>query len=379
MENFVAYNPTKLFFGLDALADLGETVKKYGAKVLLMYGKGSVKKNGSYNKVIGEMKKIGATVYEYAGIKPNPLYEDVDKATMLGLEKKVDLIIALGGGSVIDSAKITSLCIKENYKAWDVMKNKVKPTGSLPVISVLTLAATGTEMNGNAVLQNHETKEKIGYHHELIYPACSFLDPCYTLSVPKDHTAYGVVDLIAHCLENYFGKGKAPLADRFVEAIIREAMHFGPLVLQEPDNYEYRANILWQSTMALSGPTIYGRETGDWGVHDIGHTISYLFDTPHGATLAIAYPAWLKLMLERIPERISEFGIRIFGVASPDETIMQIENFFISLGVPTRLLEVDVDEDKKKDLIALMEKNQVSGAVHSLQLEDYERLVEWMF
>ncbi|MFC2104917.1 iron-containing alcohol dehydrogenase, partial [Bacteroidota bacterium] len=347
MENFTAYNPTKLHFGKNVTDSLGETVFEYGERVLLMYGKGSVQRNGIYDKVINQLKSVDAEIFEYSGIKPNPLVDDVIEAAQIGKLNNVDVIVAVGGGSVIDSAKITALAIANNTDPWAIMKYKVKPKATIPLIAVLTLAATGTEMNGAAVLQNPETKEKIGYVTSFNYPKHSFLDPEFTFTVPKNYTAYGIVDLIAHALEAYFGEGEASLSDRFVEVIIKEAMEYGPLVLKEPENYEYRANIMWAATTALNGLTNYGRKSGDWGVHDIGHNISYLYDTAHGATLSIAYPAWLKLHKERMPERITKLGNQLFGTNTVDETIENLEIFFKSIDCPVKLSDINIGKEKQ--------------------------------
>ena len=378
MENFIAYNPTKLHFGRDVVEQLGEASQEFGKKILLMYGKGSIKKNGIYDQVIKQLNSYNAEIIEYSGIKSNPLVDDVNEAAQLGKLSNIDLIVAVGGGSVIDSAKITALSIANNTDPWAIMKFKVKPKSTIPVIAVLTLAATGSEMNGAAVLQNHETDEKKGFVSSLNYPKHSFLDPTYTFSVPKDYTAYGIVDLIAHSLEGFFGKGDATLTDRFVEAIIKEAIEYGPKVLSEPDNYEYRAKIMWAATNALNGLTNHGRKSGDWGVHDIGHNLSYLFDTPHGATLSIAFPAWLKLQKERIPERIAKLGEHLYGNSSVDKTIENLEYFFQSISSPIKLSDIGIKEDKKEMIIQQMIKTETNGMVHKLNDDDRKKIVELM-
>lgn len=378
MENFTAYNPTKLHFGKDVVEQLREAAQEYGKKVLLMYGKGSIKKNGIYGQVIKQLKSFNAEVIEYSGIKSNPLVDDVNEAAQLGKLNNIDLIVAVGGGSVIDSAKITALSIANNTNPWAIMKFKVKPKTTIPLIAVLTLAATGSEMNGAAVLQNHKTDEKIGFSSSLNFPKHSFLDPTYTFSVPKDYTAYGIVDLTAHSLEGFFGEGDATLTDRFVEAIIKEAMEYGPKVLSEPENYEYRAKIMWAATNALNGLTNYGKKSGDWGVHSIGHNLSYLFDTPHGATLSIAYPAWLKLQKDRIPERIAKLGEHLYGNVSADETINRLEKFFQSLGSPIKLSDIGIGDDKKEIIIQQMIKTETNGMVHKLNDDDRKKIVELM-
>lgn len=378
MENFTAYNPTKLHFGKNIIEKLGETTLEFGKRVLLIYGKGSVQKNGIYDRVIQQLKSIDAEIFEYSGIKSNPVIDDVLEAAQIGKLNNIDVIIAVGGGSVIDSAKITALAIANNTDPWAIMKYKVKPKSTIPLIAVLTIAATGTEMNSAAVLQNHQTGEKIGYVSSLNYPKHSFLDPEYTFTVPKNYTAYGIVDLIAHALEAYFGEGEASLSDRFVVAIIKEAMEYGPLVLHEPKNYNYRANIMWAATTALNGITNFGRKNGDWGVHDIGHNISYLYDTHHGATLSIVYPAWLRLHKDRIPERITQLGNQLFGVNSVNETIEKFETFFKSIDCPIRLSDLDIKKEKQEEITRQMIKNKINGMVHEFSDEDRIKIVDLM-
>ena len=378
MENFTAYNPTKLHFGKNVTDKLGETVGEYGKRVLLMYGKGSIQKNGVYERVMQQLNSINAEITEFSGIKSNPLVDDVSEAAQLGKLNHIDVIVAVGGGSVIDSAKVTALSIANNTDLWAIMTFKAKPKTTIPVIAVLTLAATGTEMNGAAVIQNHKTDEKRGYVSPLMYPKSSFLDPEFTYSVPKDYTAYGIADLIAHSLEAYFGEGDATLSDRIIEAVVKEAMEYGPLVLKEPGNYEYRSKIMWAATVALNGSTNHGRKYGDWGVHDIGHNLSYLYDTPHGATLTIAYPAWLKLQKGRIPERIAKLGNQLFGTNSADDTILLLEKFFKSIDCPIKLSDINIGKEKKKEITDQMLQTQINGMVHKLTNEDREKIVELM-
>jgi len=378
MENFIAYVPTQLHFGKGVIQKLPEAIIPFGKKVLLMYGKGSVLKNGSYKDTIEQLSKAGVEVFEYDGIKPNPVVEDVDAAASLGISKKVDMIVAVGGGSVIDSAKITAICIHDKVMGWDVVKRKVIPTGAVPLISVLTLAATGTEMNSVAVIQNHKTEEKLGYGHVSMYPKHSFLDPSYTISVPLNYTAYGIVDLVAHCLEAWFGAGDASLSDRFVESIIKEAMEFGPLLMNDPSNYDLRARIMWAATNALNGLTSYGRVSGDWAVHGLGHVLSFLYDTPHGASLSIVYPAWLRKIKERNPDRIAQLGERLFNSKGADATITGLENFFKSLGSPVRLSDIGKGQKELDEILRVMNHNKVSGMNFKLNEEDRKEILMLM-
>lgn len=379
MENFEVHNPTHLHFGKNVTDTLGETAKCYGNKVLLIYGKGSIQKNGIYEIVINQLESSKLEILEYNGIKPNPVLEDVIRAAEEVILNRIDVIVAVGGGSVIDTAKMVSLSAANKLDPWSIMKYKSKPTKKIPLINVLTLAATGTEMNGAAVIQNHKTEEKIGYVSKLNFPEHSFLDPQFTYSVPANYTAYGVVDLIAHTLEAYFSGGYCSLSDRFAESVIKEAMEYGPKALEKPDNYEYRANIMWAATNALNGLIGYGKTRGDWGVHDLGHQISLLFDTPHGATLSIAYPAWLKLQSKKIPERISQLGMQLFNDSSVDKTIANLEKFFRKIGSPVHLKELGISEKQKNLLTEFMLKNQVDGMVHKLNDEERKELVDLMY
>jgi len=381
MENFVAYNPTKLHFGKEVVKDLGKTSSKLGKSALLVYGKGSVMRNGSYQDTVKQVQKAGLEIIEYSGIKPNPVVEDVDAAALLGREKKADIVIGLGGGSAIDSAKLIAVCIAENCSCWDLQKGLHTVGNALPIISVLTLPATGTEMNPIAVIQNNQAMEKIGFGHSSMFPRHSFLDPGYTTTLPENQTAYGIIDLIAHSLEAYFGAGDASLSDRFVEAIISEAMEFGPQLMKNLDNYDLRARIMWAATAALNGLTSAGRVNGDWTSHALGHQLSLLYDTAHGASLSISFPAWMKHMKPRIGHRIKQLGQRIYGDPSIDSTINRFEDFFSSLGCPVRLHEIGLDESYREEILTLMNKNQCNGKIPENYINDDDRsaIVELMF
>jgi hypothetical protein len=259
------------------------------------------------------------------------------------------------------------------------MNYKAKPTSSLPLICVLTLAATGTEMNGAAVVQSHDTGKKIGYVTDLAFPVESFLDPTFTVSVPKNYTAYGIVDLIAHALEAYFGEGEPPVIDQITFDIIKDAIQWGPKLLDNLDNVELRANIMLDATLALNGLTRYGKKNGDWAVHGLGHEISLLFDTAHGATLSIGYIAWLQLQKDRIPERIIKLGKNVFGVNTVDDTIAELRNFFTSINSPIQLSEAGIGRNQRQKIIDQMHKNGVSGMHHSLSEKDRETIVDLMF
>ena len=378
IKNFTAYNPTRLHFGQGVTENIGETVKSYGQRVLLVYGKGSVKKYGYYAQVVTALQKQALEVIDFGGIQPNPLVEDVRRAIALGKEKEVEVVLALGGGSVIDSAKIISIGLVNEADPWQFMLWQAQPQKALPLVTVLTLAATGTEMNGAAVLQNLEEGKKVGFVHPLLFPKDSFLDPSFTVTVPKDYTAYGVVDLIAHALEAFFGDGEPEVIDQITMAIIKNAMEQSPLLLHDLHNVDLRANIMLDATLALNGLTNYGRTGGDWGVHALGHELSLLYGTPHGATLSIVYPAWLRLQSERLAGRIQKLGKGLFGTSDVEKTIEKIERFFRSIASPVCLPEAGISPDKKEEILRQMNKNQDSGMVHPLTDDDRRRIVEWM-
>ena len=377
MENFTAYNPVTLHFGKNVLSTLGPVLKEYGNRVLLVYGKGSVVKSGLYDLIMADLKTRGFDVCEYGGIKSNPIIEDVDAASAVGRKNKVDVILAVGGGSVIDSSKIISVTIPVENKGWDFFTGKAKPKTAIPLVAVLTLAATGTEMNPFAVVSNHALQEKSAFGSPLTFPKHSFLDPQLTLTVPKDYTAYGIADLIAHCFEAWFGIGETSLTDRFVISIVQEAMEFGPKLLGDLSNYEYRAKIMFAATMALNGMTMYGRSSGDWGVHSAGHCLSLLYDVPHGASLTIVYPAWMRHFEPQLAPRIAQLGSALFNEPlTAGESIDRIEGFFKTIGCPTRLSDLGIAGDLRKPIYDSMVHSRVSGANMKMGELDYDRLIE---
>jgi len=381
MENFIAHNPTKVHFGKGIVSELGEVAAQLGKKALLVYGRGSVLRNGSYQDTKDQLDKAGIEVIEFSGIKPNPVVEDVDEAAGMGIEHKVDMVVAVGGGSVIDSAKIIAVCISEQCNGWDVMKGMRDPQRVIPIIAVLTLAATGSEMNAVAVVQNNQTMEKFGYRHPVMFPGHSFMDPAYTCSVPADHTGYGIADLVAHVLESYFGQGDASLSDRFAASIILEAMEYGPKLMNDLQNYDLRARIMWAATTALNGLLVCGRANGDFTSHALGHQLSLLYDTIHGASLSIAFPAWMRHMKPKIGHRLEKLGQDLFGDASAERTIEGLESFFKEVHCPIRLWDIGISQDQKDEIVSLMIKNKVNGKNPDNLLNDVDRklIVDLMF
>ena len=377
MENFTSCNPTTIHFGKGVLSNLGPTLNLFGNRVLLVSGQSSIKRSGLHGRILKYLNDSGLTVFEYDGICSNPLIEDVEAAAVVGRKNQVDMVLAVGGGSVVDSAKVIALTIPVSHPAWDFFAGKVTPNQGLPIIAVLTLAATGSEMNPYAVVSNREVKLKAAVSSPLSYPKHSFLDPELTLTVPQDYTAYGIADLIAHCMEAWFGAGDCPMSDKLILGIIKEAMEAGPPLLTDLQNYDLRARIMYAATLALNGITMQGKVSGDWGVHASGHILSLLYDVPHGASLTIVYPAWMRLFKDQAGDRIAKLGSGMSGkMLDADQAIDWIEDFFLSLDCPVKLRDLNVSNPSVDDIVEAMKIGKVNGMNMKLAPEYYPKLVE---
>lgn len=378
MERFTIYQPTILHFGPGVTSDMNSLPELQNSRALLLIGGGSVKRNGIYDKILLQLAKASATVFPFEGIKSNPEITELRMATNFARQNKCNIVVAVGGGSVIDTAKAIAASVLYENDPWDLYTGKLKPEKAIPLIVVLTLAATGTEMNPYSVCQNNEEGIKTSFGSKLVFPAHSYLDPQFTISVPRDYTAYGISDLVAHAFEAWFGKGEAELSDQFVGAIVREAMDAGPLLLKNLSDINLRARIMYAATCALNGTTSYGRVSGDWGVHGAGHVLSLLYDVPHGASLSVVYPAWLKIMADRIPDRIIALGKCLFGVDMVNETISAIENMFRAFLSPIKLEELKLEKFDAEVVYKHMVKAQVSGYHHKLDEADILQLIKYM-
>ncbi len=380
MINFTSYNPTKVIFGKEVVNQLGKEAVKYGNRALVLIGQGSVKKNGLLALVLTQLDGMGISATLFEGIRPNPIYQDCDRAVQIAREANVDMIVAVGGGSVLDSAKAIAMGYHVNHSIWDFYSQKAgKPASALPILAVLTLAATGSEMNPYTVIQDTENGLKIGYGHPLLYPKVSFLDPTYTFSVSPTQTAYGVADLISHCLEEYFEPTFSPLSDCMATDIIRLALEYGAKAVQEPENYEARSQVMWLATMALNGSLTAGKYGGDWGVHALEHSLSVLFDIAHGAGLSIAYPAWMKYHQTQIAAKLDFLAERVMGKGhTGSEFITTLENFYTAIGAPIRLSQLSIQADKHLNILENWTKSMASGGFYKLGTQDYPRLLELM-
>lgn len=381
MKNFNYNIPTKVLFGKGKVKEVGKEAKKYGDKVLLVYGKSSVKKSGLFDLVVESLKDSNIHIYELPNVDPNPRIDSVYKGAELCNDKGINLIIAMGGGSVIDCSK--AIAAQANY-CGDIWKDLYvdgkmeRLKSALPVASILTLAATGSEMNGNSVISNMHTNQKLAIGSDLLRPVFSILDPEYTFTVNQYHTAAGVVDILSHLFEQYFTPDhEGYLQNRMMEAIMKTVIEYGRVAYNEPTNYEARANLMWASSLALNGMVAYGKESTDWATHGIEHELSAFYDITHGVGLGILTPYWMRYVLSKENvHRFVEYGRNIWKIHGSDE--MEIANlaidktreFFNSLGIPSTLKEVGIDESKLEKMAEQATMFGPLGSMKKLYKED---------
>jgi len=328
----------------------------YGKRVLLVYGGGSINRSGLYDEVMAILREMGAEVHELPGVEPNPRLSSVRKGVEICRREEIDFILAVGGGSVIDCVKAIAVGARHEGDVWEVITGKGQATGGVPFGTVLTLAATGSEMNPGAVITNWETKEKVGWFGAPPYsfPTFSILDPVYTFTVPRDQTVYGVVDMMSHALEQYFhAAANTPLQDRWIEGLLRTVMEAAPKALANPEDYEARETLLYCGTMALNQILSMGTG-GDWSTHWLEHAVSAVYDIPHGGGLAILFPNWMKYCLDANPGRFAQLAVRVFDVDPAGrsdrevglEGIERLRQFWTGTGAPSRLADYGIGDDQ---------------------------------
>lgn len=347
MLDFEYHNPVKLVFGRGKIAELKSLVPK-GSKVLFLYGQGSIKENGVYDRVRDALSKN--TVLEFAGIEPNPRYETLMQAVILCREKNIDFLLAVGGGSVVDGVKFVSLAVPfEGAEPWDILAKKAPVTEGLPFGCVLTLPATGSEMNGNLVISRAADKQKLAVFSQQAYPVFSILDPETTYSLPDRQVANGIVDAFVHVLEQYCTFDcKTPLQDRLAEAVLLTLVEEGPKALELKEDYDARANVMFCATNALNGWLACGTAQ-DWATHMIGHELTALYGVDHAQSLAVVLPALLRYKMESKKQKLAQLGRRVWQLeghvdAVAQKTIDKIRGFFEGLGVKTSLSYYDITD-----------------------------------
>lgn len=380
MDNFIFNNPTKIIFGKDTELLVGQETKKYTNKVLLHYGGGSIKKYGLYDRVIKSLKEAGIEVFELSGVLPNPRLSLVNEGIRICRDNDINFILAVGGGSAIDSSKAIAVGVPYEGNVWDFYDGTREPEKALPVAAVLTIPAAGSESSHSSVITNEDGWYKRGLSSTLLYPVFSILNPELTYTLPDYQTACGAADIMAHIMERYFTDTRnVELTDRLCEATFKTIVRNIPLALRKPDDYNSRAEIMWAGTVAHNNLLNTGR-LGDWGSHDIEHEISAIYDIAHGAGLAIVFPAWMKYVYKRNINRFAQYAQRIWNI---DDNLFDLEdvalrgiaaleNYFNSIGLPTRLSHVNIDETHLEEMAdkCTASDTKTVGAVMKLNKND---------
>lgn len=357
MNNFEFYSPTRILFGKGSMNKIHEHVPKIGKRVLLVYGKGSIKHNGIYDTVMRDLSDC--KVVELSGVEPNPKIESVMHGANLCRKHQIEVVMAIGGGSSFDCAKAIAAATYYEGDAWDLVIGQAKVTKALPVVCVVTMSATGSEMNNVAVISNMKTHQKIGLHDDLLCPVLSILDPENLYSVPPLQTAAGTADILSHLWEQFFTNVEdAYLQDGLAVGAMKACIHYGPIAIQEPTNYSARANLMWAAPMALNGLLKTGYSMA-WSCHGMEHVLSAYYDITHGVGLAILTPRWMRYVLdEKTVSRFKKYGVEVWGLdASKDDywiankAIEKTETFlYETLGLPSCLQEVGIDDTKLEEM-----------------------------
>ena len=379
MENFIHDIPTKVYFGKGQIENINNVLSVYGKKVLLVYGGGSIKKIGLYDKVMDILNNNGYEVVECGGVEPNPRIETVEKGAELCKEHNIDVVLAVGGGSTLDCAK--AICVGaffEGEEYWDMVIHPKRDAKALPLVDILTLSATGSEFDNGGVITNLKTNDKQGAG--FTFPNVSICDPEYTFTVSKYQTAAGSADIMSHVMEGYFSRtDDSDVSDGLAEALLKAVIKNLPIVLNDPEDYNARANLMWASSLACSGMPEYGREATGWSCHAMEHQLSAYYDITHGVGLAILTPRWMRYILKKDPTtlpRFVKFANNVWGIDGDDEEtalkgIDALEKFFVESEIPMTLKEVGIDEENFEIMAEKSNNNdRLIGAYVPLTKED---------
>lgn len=374
MDGFIYDIPTKVYFGQNQLEHLGPELKKYGQRVLMVYGGGTIKRIGLYDKVREVMSDNGLEFFELGGVKPNPSVDSVREGARMCKEHRVDVVLAVGGGSTLDCAKFIAAAALVDFDPWDFFNDTWAPiTQALPLLDVLTLSATGSEMDCGGVISNPLTNDKIGRMEPVLQPKVSFLDPTTTFTVNAFHTACGAADMMSHIIEVYFNTGRDfDMLDGFMESMMRSIVKYAPVAIQEPENYRARAELMWTGTWAING-FINGGKRQAWSCHPMEHELSAVYDITHGLGLAILTPRWLEYCLdEGNVGRYVQFAENVFAIHGEDSMQVAKEGidalgqfFFKQLGLKSTLPMVGIDRTHFESMAAKAVKN--GGTKHAFK------------
>lgn len=351
MNNFRYHAYTDIRFGEGQVESLPELVAPWGKKVLMVYGGGSIRKNGLYDRVKELLKDF--EVFELPGVEPNPKITSVREGAAICKKENIEVVLAVGGGSTIDASKVIAAAANYDGDAWDLVADGSKIKKVLPIVTILTLAATGSEMNQNAVISDMETNEKLGTGSHDLIPKASICDPTYLFTLPAKQTAAGTADIMSHIFEQYFQKeNRAFISDRFAEGLLKACIKYCPIALETPQDYEARANLMWASTQALNGLISSGKG-GAWTCHPIEHELSAFYDITHGVGLAIVTPRWMRYILnDDTVGKFCEYGRNVWNITTADpyecanKAIDATEEFFAECGIPMTLTELGIDDSK---------------------------------
>tara|TARA_R110001583_G_scaffold47611_3_gene149087 strand:- start:12049 stop:13209 length:1161 start_codon:yes stop_codon:yes gene_type:complete len=382
MNNFDFYNPVKILFGKGKIAELKKHIP-VGAKILITFGGGSIKKNGVYEQVIAALE--GFNVQEFGGIEPNPRFETLMKAVELVKAEKIDFLLAVGGGSVLDGTKfIAAASCYKGEDAWDIPAKHAKIESAIDFGAVLTLAATGSEMNSGGVVTKAATKEKLAFGSPLLFPKFSVLDPEATYSLPKRQIANGVADAFVHVMEQYLTYPvNSPVQDRFSESLLVTLIEEGTKAYDsETPNYDEYANMMWAATMALNGLIGAGVQS-DWATHMIGHELTAFHGIDHAVTLAIVLPGLMTHLKDKRSVKLLQYAERVWNITEGSEeerkamAIVKTENFFNRLGIKTRLSEHNVGQETIDTIIKRFTDKQLPsiGMIPDVKIEDAEKIL----
>ena len=380
MQNFTFYNPTRILFGSGRIANIAREIPAK-ARVLITYGGGSIVKSGTLAEVRAALN--GFTVFEFAGIEPNPTYETLMKAVELARRENIDFLLAVGGGSVIDGTKFIAAAIPFAGEPWDILAKRAKISSAVPFGSVLTLPATGSEMNNGAVITLRASNDKLAFSNGLLFPRFSVLDPTKTYTLPARQVANGVVDAFVHITEQYLTyPADAKVQDRFAEGLLLTLIEDGPKALLEPENYDVRANLMWTATLALNG-LIGAGVPNDWATHMLGHELTAVHGLDHAQTLAVVLPAMLQVRREEKRGKLLQFAERVWDIRTGDEdaridaAIAATRAFFEQMGLPTRLSGHGLDADAVPQVLAQLERHGMTalGEQREIDLACSERIL----
>ncbi|WP_417071308.1 iron-containing alcohol dehydrogenase [Niveibacterium terrae] len=367
MDNFTLFNPTRIEFGTGKEQAIGQHLADHGIKrVLLCYGSDRIKRDGLFDVIAKSLGEKGVEIVECGGIVSNPVIAKVREAIAQARDHCVEAILAVGGGSVLDTAKATAAGVRYDGDVWELFTGKATISSALPVFAIMTLAASGSEMNNFAVVTNEETREKLFIGSPDLFPKVSIVNPELMKGVSRSYLVYSAADVIAHSIEAYFTASVHPkLQSRLVESVINTVIETTEALIKDPGDYEARAQFAWAATLALNGTTFSGTAGFSYPNHAIEHSLSALFSVPHGAGLSVVMPAWMKWYCRRNPTQFERFAANVFGVATAEQGIAALENWFNKIGTPTHLSALGV---KESDLPAIVENAQ--GNMRSFGIAD---------